>query len=95
VSKIFNKSEVFASEICAAKLQFRSPRKYNSEFSASIRSIVFSNRFNNSLGELGGLYQVPTKNGLDRGLDISIIRQSKNLNYYVQKPYPMHYHVYH
>ena len=45
------------------KLQLISPSKYNSLFSASILAITFSNSLNKLGGELGGRYQVPTRNG--------------------------------
>ena len=51
--------------LAKVSLQFISPTRYNSEFSASILSMVFSNKLSRSLDELGGLYHVPTKNGLE------------------------------
>ena len=44
-------------------MQLISPSKYNSLFSASILAITFSNSLNKLGGELGGRYQVPTRNG--------------------------------
>ena len=47
------------------KLQLISPSKYNSLFSASLLAITFSYSLNKLGGELGGRYQVPTRNGVD------------------------------
>ena len=57
------------------RLQFKSPSKYDSKFSTSILSIISSNKVIDSWGELGGLYQVSTKNGLE----ISTDRNSRSL----------------
>ena len=54
-----------------------SPSRYNSLFSASIFAMTFSNSLNKLGGELGGRYQVRTRNGVLRGLLISTKRHSK------------------
>ena len=60
---MFNNSDVLVLGVSDNRLQFKSPSKYSSRFSASIISIVFSNNENKLLDEFGGLYQVPTKKG--------------------------------
>jgi hypothetical protein len=47
------------------KSQLKSPNKENFVFSTSILSITFWNAERTHIGELGGLYQVTTKNGLE------------------------------
>ena len=64
ISKILKSTEVLGLGVFDSRLQFRSPSKNNSKFSASILSIIFSNYIIECRGELGGLYQVPTRNGL-------------------------------
>ena len=58
------------------KLQFKSLSRYNSAFSASVLPIKFSKKPIEFGGDLGGLYQVLTKNGLERGFLISIVKHS-------------------
>ena len=79
ISNIFKSSDVLEFSVFDNRLQFKSPSKYSSEFSASILSIISSNKVNNCWDELGGLYKVPTKKCLERGLEISIIRISRSL----------------
>ena len=51
--------------------ELTSPSIHSSSFSASILSITFSNSLKRLGGEIGGRYQVPTRNAELRGLLIS------------------------
>ena len=53
------------------KSQFKSPIRYSSKFSASILSIILSKVEKRSGDDCGGLYQVDTRKGFERGLEIS------------------------
>ena len=77
ISKMFIRWEELTVIASGNKLQSISPSKYNSLFSASILAITFSNSLNKLGGELGGRYQVQTRNGVLRGLLISTKRDSK------------------
>ena len=59
------------------KLQFKSPIRYSSKFSASILSIILSKVEKRSGDDCGGLYQVDTRKGFERGLEISTVRHSR------------------
>ena len=64
MSKMLVKFAELWSDVSGNKLQFRSPNRYNSLFSASIFPTSCSKELNISEGDWGGLYQVLTKNGL-------------------------------
>ena len=68
ISKMFIRWEELTVIASGNKLQLISPSEYNSLFSASILAITFSNSLNKLGGELGGRYQVPTRNGVLRGI---------------------------
>ena len=59
------------------KLQFKSPIRYSSKFSASILSIILSKVEKRSGDDCGVLYQVDTREGFDPGLEISAVRLSR------------------
>ena len=54
-----------------------SPKRNSSLFSKSILTIMSSKSINLLANESGGLYQVPSRNGLECGFVISIIRHSR------------------
>ena len=59
------------------KLQFKSRIRYSSKFSASILSIILSKVSKRPGDDCGGLYQVGTRKGFERGLEISKVRHSR------------------
>ena len=59
------------------KSTFMPPKRNSSRFSESILAIMSSKSINLLANESGGLYQVPTRNGLECGFVISIIRHSR------------------
>ena len=59
------------------KLQLKSPIRYSSRFSASILSIDLSKVEKSSGDDFGGLYQLETRKGFERGLLISTVRHSR------------------
>ena len=75
-SNTFRRSVDTSSRVLDCKLQFKSSSRYNSTFSPSIFPIKFLKKPIDSSVDLGGLYQVPTKNGLERGFVISIVKYS-------------------
>ena len=59
------------------KLQFETPIRYSSKFSASMLSKILSKVEKRSGDDCGGLYQVDTRKGFERGLVISTVRNSR------------------
>ena len=59
------------------KLQFQTPIRYSSKFSASILSKLLSKVEKRSGDDCNGLYQIDTRKGFERGLVISAVRHSR------------------
>ena len=53
------------------------PIRYSSKFPGSILSIILSKVEKRSGDDCGGLYQVDTRKGFERGLAISTVRHSR------------------
>ena len=70
-SKMFVRKEEICAFASTNKLELTLPSSYNSLFSASILATTFSDSPKRSGGELGGRYQLPTRNVVLRGLIIS------------------------
>ena len=58
-------------------MQFKSPIRYSSRFSATILTIILSKVEKRSGDDCGGLYQVDTRKGFEWGFEISTVRHSR------------------